>query len=280
MEGKIQDGVKTGVWKLYKPQGELAGYYKTFYEDKQTRFVPLEEDEDSLETKKGSKADTIQSNKKSDNESKSSNFRRRRHSKIRYFNPKINEYKALIIATNPVAVLVYKQLPIYFEYIIEERIGVQFIYLYYKFPFFSNANGLKEGVKAVNGHGFEIMQKFYHKNKGLGSMYFGHSLRYKIMSYNTTKSDTTPGSSQNFDYSLKQESYEYSVVGGNRIFKNGAGDRPGWSFDIFVGLGIGKLTNDFNTGLGYFDPKKVFEEIPQKEIYFFGKLGISLGYMF
>ena len=219
-------------------------------------------------------------NKKTDNDGKSTIFRRRRQSKIRYFRPKLNEYKALIVGTNPVAVFVYRQLPIYFEYILEERIGLQFIYIFYKNPFFGNANKFPERIISYTGHGFELMQKFYHKNNGLGSLYFGQSLRYKSVNFNTNVHDTLAANSRVFNYNLRQVSIEYSIIGGNRIFINGKGDKPGWSIDIFVGLGVGKLNNKFNAGIGYFDPEKIFEDIPQREIYFFGKLGVSLGYMF
>src|SRR5690606_32630928 len=140
--------------------------------------------------------------KKTDDEGKSSNIKRRRLSKIRYFRPRVNEYKALILGTNPIAMFVYRQLPLAAEYMIEERLGFQFIYVFYKSPFFSNSTSLPERAVFNTGHGFEFMQKFYHPNKGLGSLYFGHSIRYKIMNFGATANDTTAGSSKVFNYKL------------------------------------------------------------------------------
>ncbi len=278
MEGRIEDGVKTGVWKLYKPKGELAGFYKTYYENKETVFVPLEVELDSVN--KEIKKDSVLANKKTDNEGKSTVMKRKRVSKVRYFRPKLNEYKAFIIGTNPVAMLVYKQLPIFAEYMIEERLGFQFIYFYYKSPFFGTAKSLPERAISFSGHGFELMQKFYHPNKGLGSLYFGHSLRFKNQTFATFAYDTSAGSVKVFNYKLRQESFEYAIVGGNRIFLNTKSDQPGWSIDFFIGLTIGKQNNDYHSGMGYFSVDEIFDEVPRREIYLSGKLGISLGYMF
>jgi len=277
MEGVIQNGVKTGVWKLYKPKGELAGFYRTYYEDKQTVFVPLQETEDTL---KKEAIDETFPNKKVVEESKNNISKRRRLSKIRYFRPRLTEYKALIISTNPLAMFVYRQIPFCAEYTIEERLGMQFTYTYYKRPFFSNSNTLSPLYIASEGHGFELMQKFYHPNTGLGSLYFGHSLRYKRMNFSTTANDTLSVSEKIFHYKLGQHSFEYAIVGGNRFFLSGHDDSRGWTLDFFVGLAIGKLTNRYNTSAGYFPHEKIFEDVPQKEVYFTGKLGFTFGYMF
>ena len=279
MEGRIQDGVKTGVWKLYKPEGELAGFYKTYYEDKQTVFVPLVE-EDSLK-KESPKADTLASNKKTDNEGKSSTPKRKRYSKIRYFRPKLNEFKAFIFGTNPIAPLIYRQLPLYLEYMIEERLGFQFIYTFYNSPFLGGTSNLPAGSIYYTGNGFELMQKFYHKTNNLGSLYFGQSLRMKLTDFGSTVQDTTTGSSRSFHYKLHQQSLEYSLIVGDRIFMSGYSDRSGWTFDFFAGLGIGKLfDNTYSTGMGYFPVDEVFNQVPRDNFYFTGKLGLSLGYIF
>jgi antitoxin component YwqK of YwqJK toxin-antitoxin module len=277
MEGVIQNGVKTGVWKLYKPKGELAGFYRTYYEDKQTVFVPLQEVEDTLKTEV--LADTLK-NKKMEDDSKNTSTKRRRLSKIRYFRPRITEYKALLLSTNPLAMFVYRQIPFCAEYIIEERLGIQFIYTFHKSPFFSSSNSLPPLYIAKEGHSFELMQKFYHPNTGLGSLYFGHSFRYKVMNFSTTANDTLAGSEKVFNYKLGQKAFEYAIVGGNRIFISGRDDRRGWTLDFFVGLAIGKLNNRYNTGSGYFPYSLIFEDVPQNEVYFTGKLGFTFGYMF
>jgi len=175
---------------------------------------------------------------------------------------------------------VYNQLPFCIEYFIEERLGYQFIYSFHKTPFFANANTLNEGVIANHGHGFEFMQKFYHPYSSLGTMYFGHSIRYKTINYTTNVHDTTTGSDKIFSYKLKQSSFEYSVVGGDRIFLKNKSDYPGWTIDIYIGLAVGKLTNNYSTSLGYFPPKEIFEDVNQQSFYATGKLGISIGYMF
>jgi uncharacterized protein len=277
MEGRIEDGVKTGVWKLYKPEGELAGYYKTYYEEKETVFLPIVE-EDSLP--KTIKPDTLVANKKTDNEGKSTTVKRKRMAKTRYFRPKINEYKALILATNPVAPLVYNQWPIYLEYLIEERMGFEFIYIFYRKPFVGNQSSLADRVLFNSGHGFEFVQKFYHKTNNLGSLYFGHGIRVRLMEYGASVLDTNAGSSKVFQYKLKQQAYEYAVIGGDRVFLGGKSDQAGWTVDFFIGLGMGTLQNNYNNGMGYFPVDEIFHDVQRKAVYFTPKLGLSLGYMF
>jgi antitoxin component YwqK of YwqJK toxin-antitoxin module len=281
MEGKIEDGVKIGVWKLYKPQGELAGYYRTYYENKETVFVPLENDTDSIISNTIiEKKDSLIANKKTDKEGKSTSIKRKRVSKIRYFRPKQNEYRAFIISTNPLGTFLYRQLPLYLEYLAEERLGYQFVYSYLRSPFFSNPSKLEDGIISNVGHTFELMQKFYHPNKSLGSLYFGHSIKYRTVHFNVDIADTTTGSDKVFNYRLKQESFEYAIIGGDRIFLNNKSDKAGWTIDLYIGLAAGILTNNFNPSLGYFPATEVFDEVPQLPFYMSGKLGISFGYMF
>jgi len=223
MEGTILNGVKVGVWKLYKPRGELAGFYRTYYEEKQPVFIALEDNGDSL--KPISKATISSKNKKTDNEGKSYKSSRSFWSRIRYFRPINNEYRTVILGSNPLAMFVYRQLPLFAEYIIEERIGIQFIYIYSKNPFFESSNNLPERIVSSNGHSLEIMQKFYHKNRALGSLYFGHGVRYKNTNFNTSVNDSTSGSKRVFNYELNQQAFEYSIVGGNRIYINGFSDK-------------------------------------------------------
>ena len=103
----------------------------------------------------------------------------------------------------------------------------------------------------------------------------------KWMNFGTIVNDTTTGSSRTFAYKLKQRSIEYSIIGGNRVFLSGKSDQPGWTFDFFAGLGIGKLLeNKASMGGGYFPLDEIFLEIPRDDIYFTGKLGLSLGYIF
>lgn len=277
MEGRIEDGVKTGVWKLYKPGGELAGFYKTYYEDKKTVFLPME-DTTKAET---SKQDTLATNKKTDKEGKSTTLKRRKPARFRYYRRKLNEYKAFIVSVNPVAPLIYRQLPIYLEYMIEERLGFEFIYTFYKNPFLSGSHNLPDRTIYYIGNSFEFMQKFYHKTSNLGSLYFGHSARFKIMDYGSPVADTVTNSNKTYTYKLHQKMLEYSILGGNRIFMSGRSDQPGWTLDFFAGLGIGfMLQNDFNPGSGYFTEDDVFNEVPRNDIYMTGKLGLSVGYIF
>ena len=279
MEGRIQDGVKTGVWKLYKPEGELAGYYKTYYEDKQAVFVPLTV-EDSLK-EDVVKVDTIIPNKKIENDTKKTVKKRKKYSKIRYFRPKVNEYKAFIFSMNPIAPLIYRQLPLYFEYMIEERLGIEFIYTFYNSPFVGGSSNLPDRSIYYTGNGFELVQKFYHRTNNLGSLYFGQSLRFKILDFGASVNDTTTGSTKSFHYKLHQKSLEYSILAGDRIFMSGYSDKPGWTFDFFVGVGVGTLLeNSYSNGMGYFDVNDVFSPVPTNKTYFFGKLGLSLGYIF
>lgn len=275
MEGRIQDGVKTGVWKLYKPQGELAGFYRTFYENKETVFVPLEESKDTL--KKEVKDDTLLTNKKQNTETKVNPPRRRRYSKIRYFRPKLNEYKAMIVGANPVAMPIYYHLPLYVEYMIEDRLGFQFVYAYYKFPFFRNA---KEDEFSNLGHSFELMQKFYQPTTNLGSLYFGHSVRWKTLTWRNKMQDSTSSGTKTYNCKLVQPIFEYAIVGGNRIFMSGRSDKSGWTLDFYVGLRIGFMHNEYDSDNSRFAVEEAFKEAPLTPFYVQGKLGVSFSYMF
>ena len=88
----------------------------------------------------------------------------------------INEYKGIIVGTNPLAVFI-GQLPVSVEYYIEERLGYEFQATILRDPFFKPASDVKVNKVYDRGFNLSVRQKFYHPEGSFGMFYFGHEVR-------------------------------------------------------------------------------------------------------
>lgn len=237
MEGEVENGQRVGVWKMYKPSGELSGFYKVYYENDAPVYKIVE--------------DTPQQSR---DVADLPEYRYRVRT-FRNFKPQINEFKALILATNPLA-MPFGSLPVSIEYYVQERLGYDLIFTFIRTPFFEQHTTLPPDEEYAQGFSFALRQKFYQKEDKLGMFYYGHELRVSPISHymNMLQSDGTLGADP---LQLDELKLEYSVLFGNRLTRDAA--RKGLTVDVFLGLGVGyRFINEHfpetePTYKGYFD---------------------------
>lgn len=216
MEGEVVDGQRVGIWKMYKKTGELSGFYKVFYENNQPVYKIV--DEKLRKEPEGSN--------KPEYRFKVKNFRN--------FKAKTGEYKALILATNPLAPL-NNSLPVSVEYYIQERLGYDVQLTYLRDPFFITHKSLSVGQEFSSGFSFALKQKFYQPEDKLGMFYYGHEIRVSPLMHfaHTGKPDLGNGGT----ISMEELKLEYSIIFGNRLTQDAGSN--GITLDVFLGLGAG-----------------------------------------
>lgn len=223
MEGRIEDGKKVGIWKLYKEDGSLAGYYKTYYEDDVPVFTPLEEE----------KQDTVKSDSLAPYKKPEIKIPRK---KSRYFSRRINEFRGFIVSTNPLSPL-FGSLPLSLEYYLQERLGHEFNVTWVRSPFLRRTVLNEEGWQGFSLH---LRQKYYQPDQDKGMYYFGHEIRYSNINHQVTFIDSLTADNEKVQLAANEQLYEYSILIGNRLMKDA--HRTGYTFDIFVGAGVGYRT--------------------------------------
>ncbi len=216
MEGEVVDGQRVGVWKMYKKTGELSGFYKVYYENNKPVYKIVEE-----KSKK-----KIEASDKPEYRFKVKNFRN--------FKPKVGEFKALILASNPLASL-YGSVPFSVEYYIQERLGYDVQLTYLREPFFQNHNNLADGKEFSQGFSFALKQKFYQPEDKLGMFYYGHELRVSPLMHFVHTGNPDLGNAGTV--SREELKLEYSVIFGNRLTQDAGSS--GLTLDVFLGLGAG-----------------------------------------
>jgi antitoxin component YwqK of YwqJK toxin-antitoxin module len=261
MEGMLENGNKKGVWKLYDTEGNLAGLYKTYFEED-----TLSKRLDSLYLK------TL---KDTTYKSKLPSFTAPKK-KSRYFSPRVNEFKAYIIGGNPVALL-RKMLPLSIEWYYQERIGYELGLIYLSKPMFESHLGVKENTIYYRGVQLFARQKFYQKDKNFGMLYFAHEFRYGITNISNNIKDTTVMNPVVETKNMLEQTFEYSVLIGDRLIKDSR--RNSFTFDVFIGIGIGYryIERDYDENVELYN--KAFSNVNQSTIKFPFRFGFTLGYV-
>lgn len=263
MEGMLNNGNKDGIWKLYKDSGQLAGYYKTYYEND----VPIMRLVDSTATeapRKDSIGPYIKPNLVV------------RKKKSRYFTEKVNEFQGFILSIGPLGLL-YRSVPVNFEYYFQERLGYELNFTLYRSPFFTAEEFIPINTLYRRGASVFIKQKFYQPDHDRGMFYFAHEIRYTRMNYFNKIIDSTVAVDP-ITLSKAENKVEYSVLIGNRIVRDSR--KEGFTMDLFIGI-----------GLGYRDTNNSWEEHNEYEDkYFQGvndhfyaipfRFGVNIGYVF
>ncbi len=216
MKGLIQDDRKVGIWELYETNGDLAGYYKPYYEGENEGFLLANDKEEQ----KALSAERRKVRIGSYSYSSSGN---------RYFKSKLNEHRAYIINYNPIAVF-YNLFPVGVEYYMNERLGYEMLLQYIKNPFLKDFEDIDDGKTFTQGVSASIRQKFYQKGTDFGVPYFGHELRYTYLQHSTNIN-------QQPVFGAFESKYEYAIFIGFRYFKNQQNN--GFTVDIFLGGGAG-----------------------------------------
>ena len=263
MKGNIKDGVNVGLWELYKGDGSLAGYYRPYYEDSKPVYKLVEK-------KPQRRGDYIKP------EYKFKSY------KSRYFDPVINEYKGVIIATNPLATFI-GQLPLSIEYYIEERLGYEVMATILRDPFYKSSESVD--INEVYNRGFSIAlkQKFYHPEGRIGMFYFGHEVRLTSLDYFSNVIDSASVPSFQDKINAKETKFEYALFVGDRWmrlfgerYKNNS---LGFTIDTYVGFGFGyRLYEEKFSNKPEYD--QIFKNVNDSKFVISPRLGFNIGFVF
>lgn len=268
MKGKIKNGKNVGNWELYREDGSVAGYYKPIYEEDKPVFKVSEEP--STEIIQG---DYMKPDYK---------YKKRGS---RYFTPVINEFKGIIIAANPLA-MILGSLPLSLEYYFQERMGYEIQFNIIRDPFFENGKDIEYNELYKRGFSIAARQKFYHKEKGIGMLYFANELRFSNIKHSANALDTTDVYNPvSRTMNATENLYEYSFIFGNRWMKlfgetwSVKSKQSGFTIDIFIGAGIGY--RDFQKNYPQ-NPvnEEIFDELRQGKLAISPRFGVNIGYVF
>lgn len=259
MEGTIENGIKTGIWSLYNHDGTIAGYYKTYYEDNKPVFRIIQEDANPPDTTRYSyeKPEYL--------------FRKK---KIRYFRPQVNEFRGIIIGSNPVS-MATGSIPFSVEYYMQERLGYEIQYNIIRDPFFTSDANVRINEIYQRGYSLALRQKFYNEDGRLGMLYFGHEVRFSTIDHFANIIDSLSIINRSV-IGADEKRFEYSLMIGYRFLKDAGG--TGITIDAFLGVGLGY--RDFN---GDFPPEdgfaEIFRDLDQDQLSIPVRFGINIGFM-
>lgn len=258
MEGTLSEGKKIGEWKLYRSDGSLAGTYHPLYEEENPVFMTSESIKENSDHRKSYDKPEYR-------------FKSRR---LRYFTPRINEYKGGILAANP-GFTAINRLPIALEYYRQERLGYELLYTYRKNPFYP-LNSEKELARVhTTGSALSFRQKFYSPDQKFGMVYFGHEVGFELLEHVVPVIDGVGPITQTTDIRAEESRFHYGIIVGDRLMKD-PGD-AGFTVDFYIGIGIGRRTFSKKYTDNAYDP--LFSEINQSKTYIPFIFGINIGYL-
>ena len=267
MTGQMENGKNIGIWKLFEKDGSLAGYYRPYYEANKPIFKIIEKNE-------------VQSEEQLDNMKPEYKYKNR---KIKYFTQRVNEFKGIIIGTNPVTTTL-GQLPVSLEYYLQERLGHEIQYTLIRDPFFTKNARITNTENYKRGFSVALRQKFYHPDQNLGMFYFGHEIRFSAINHMANITNNGSGIYYN-TIDASENTFEYSIIVGDRIIKffgekwvNEA-DKSGITVDIYGGLGVGYRNYKKNYPDKY-DYDHIFKDIDKSKLTVPVRFGINIGYVF
>jgi hypothetical protein len=275
MKGMIKDGKNVGRWVLFDDKGAVAGYYQPIYEDDKPIFKVDDKQDVEQDTSSYIKPDY-----------------RYRKRKNRYFDPVINEFKGIIISTNPLATLI-GSLPVSLEYYMQERLGHEIQFNLLRDPFYRNDASMNINELYNRGFDIAIRQKLYRPDRGIGMFYMANELRYTFNNHffnAIDSSGTTPitlptvGDKQ-IKVNAVENKIEYSfLVGirwiklyGDRISRNAK--QHGITIDTFLGIGLGyrNFNKNYDQNEAY---DRIFDELRQENFSIVPRFGVNIGYIF
>jgi len=253
MTGKIIKDRKVGIWELFDEDGNKKGTFRPIYEDVQPFYKLTPEKPKPI-------ADLSQYMYK-----KKTN---------RFFDSRINEYKGIILETNPLFTLA-GLLPLSIEYYFQERLGYTFQLNWYRSPFFTAEENVDLSDLYVMGFGGELKQKYYFKEKSQGMFYIGHSLSSSQKFYKARVLLPSSGTSIPTVIHQKENLHSYGIIGGWRWMKDvGA---KGLTFDSFVRIGISiqQMQSNYEPNM---DLDALFDSLKTKPIAYPVQIGLLMGW--
>lgn len=246
-KGQMEDDKKIGTWEIYERDGKLSGYYKPFYDDKETSKQIA-----SLAGK----------NYKRTNASHTAG--------LSYFDPRINEFKGVIVEGNPLFTAIGR-LPVGVEFYLQERLGHEFEFIGIREPFFTADDEIALNKKYDRGYSISIKQKLYNPLK-VGMWYLGHEIRFtNLAHFVNIESQFSPDNL--FTASASEQRIAWGAMLGYRIMrKNNA---AGFTIDTFAAFDVGYKSV-------YIDPsyKAYFHDIDDKPFFTSFHFGLNVGNVF
>jgi hypothetical protein len=258
-EGTIKEDRKVGKWKLYNPDGTLAGYYNPVYEDN----IPAYKISEAKETVVPPRLDYEKPEY------------RYKAKKINYFTERINEYRGWILSANPLMAPA-RFVPIGLEYFMQERLGYELLLTYERFPFFSRDSEVQLGKTYRRGFSAAFRQKFYHQNGKLGMPYFGHQFSYLMLDHSANYIDSTQVELPIFSVSTRENRYEYGAFVGTRFIKDET--RGGLTADIWVGINVGFRTTEDRYTPGPYS-NNLLNDVNRDMFAIRANFGITIGFL-
>ena len=210
--GEMEQERKVGTWEIYESDGRLSGYYRPFYDENKIISTEITE-----LVGKSSITKVVTRGKR-----------------FKYFDPRVNEFKGVIVGTNPIF-LAAGRLPVGLEFYLQERLGHEFEFIGIRDPFFKSDQNILPGKNFIRGYSVAIKQKFYNPFK-IGMWYFGHEIRFTNQGHFTNVS-IPQFPDFYFTASAVEQRIEYGPLLGYRLLQRG--NASGLSIDAFVSYNIG-----------------------------------------
>lgn len=256
MKGQIKGDKRIGEWTLFNPDGTTAGTYHPIYEDDKPIFKTRITSD--FEEKESQEKPTYHPEKRG----------------LRYFLPRVNEYKGVIVGTNPLW-LIDDQLPIAIEYYIQERLGYELQLDLLRSPFFTSDNEIGDYEIYRRGIKVHFRQKFYHADSKLGMFYFGHEVNFKFRNNQVNHTDTLIIQQPRRFGNLVEKSYGYGLFVGSRWMKDVG--TSGLTLDAFLGIGVSARTFEKQ-----YEPIQVldnyFDQEIKSSVHFPLIIGLNIGF--
>jgi uncharacterized protein len=247
-KGPMTGDLKTGTWEIYQEDGTLSGYYRPFYDNKK-----LGEEIVAL-------AATSTARKKIN----------RHGQRFTYFDPRLNEFRGLIVEGNPVMVFAGR-LPLGVEFYLQERLGHEFEFIGIRDPFFKQDLTVPAGERFERGYAICIKQKLYNPVK-TGMWYFGHEIRFTNFGHFINQPISVM-TTDLFTFSSVEQRIEWGPLLGYRICKSNV--REGFTIDAFVSGDIGYRGFDVDPQFAAY-----FEHINQSKFSTSFHFGVNFGNVF
>ncbi|HYG01274.1 MAG TPA: toxin-antitoxin system YwqK family antitoxin [Chryseosolibacter sp.] len=246
-KGAIDGDTKTGTWEIYENDGNLSGYYRPFYDDKKL-------------------SDEITSLAENSSSGKGSSTRR----KMTYFDARFNEFRGVILATNPVLTFTGK-LPVSVEFYFQERLGHEFEFTGLRDPFFTADGNIPAGERYRRGYSIAMKQKFYNQVKS-DLWYFGHELRFTNHAHFINE-PIAPGAMDVYTFGASEQRVEYGPILGYRLMKKNNGE--GFTIDVFISANLGFRVFDVDA-----NHQSYFENVNQSTVSTGFNFGFNFGRVF
>jgi antitoxin component YwqK of YwqJK toxin-antitoxin module len=243
-KGTLDGELKTGTWEIYENDGKLAGYYRPFYDDKK-----LSKEIVGLAAK---------------------NTKAQKRKAFSHFDARFNEFKGVIVATNPMMAFAGR-MPLGIEFYLQERLGHEFEFIGIRDPFFKADGNIAAGKKFERGYGISFKQKLYNQVKA-GMWYFGHEIRFtNVAHFINERASTTR--MELLTFSAAEQRIEYGPLLGYRIMKKN--NAEGLTIDTYVSANFGYRGFDVDS-----NNKPYFEDVRQSHISTSFHFGINFGHVF